>query len=204
MKISEYKDAVNMPRTAVSDFQQQLSPVEQHLCHVLTRVEIPGKQGRTVPVPLTARFREAVDCILSHRSLCDVPDSNEYVFARPASSGHSRCCDVLRRVSMLCGAESPESLRSTKLRKHIATVSQMENLKDNELDLLAQFLGHDISVHREFCRLPLDVLQTVKVAKLLIAMENGQQLNLTGKTLDEIHVNLNEGRGTKCSNSYCV
>jgi hypothetical protein len=105
---------------------------------------------------------------------------------------------------MLCGAESPESLRSTKLSKHIATVSQVANLKDNELDLLAQFLGHDISVHREFYRLPLDVLQTAKVAKLLIAMENGQQLKLTGKTLDEIHVNLNEGRCKQCSNSYCV
>jgi hypothetical protein len=204
MKISMYKDATDRSHTSVSDFQQHLSPVEQHLCHVLTRIEIPGKRGRTVPVLLTARFREAVDCILSHRSSCDVPDDNVYVFARPASLGHIRCCDVLRRVSMMCGAENPETLRSTQLRKHIATVSQVANLKDNELDLLAQFLGHDINVHREFYRLPLDVLQTAKVAKLLIAMENGQQQNLTGKTLDDIDVKLNEGRCKKCSSYYCV
>jgi hypothetical protein len=94
MNISMYNDAVNMPRTAVSDFQQHPSPVEQHLCRVLTKVEIPGKRGRTVPVLLTARFRDAVDCILFHRSLFDVPDNN--MFARPASSEHIRCCDVLR------------------------------------------------------------------------------------------------------------
>lgn len=115
------------------------------------------------------------------------------MFARPSSAGHIRCCDVLRRFSVQCGAQSPESLRSTKLRKRVATLRQVVNLKDNELDLLAQFLGHNIAVHRDFYRLPSDVLQTAKVAKLLIALETGQQANLTGRTLDEININLNEG-----------
>jgi len=55
------------------------------------------------------------------------------------------------------------------LRKHVTTISQVLNLKENELDvdLLAQFMGHDIRVHREFYRLPLDVLQTAEVAKIL-------------------------------------
>jgi len=55
------------------------------------------------------------------------------------------------------------------LRKHVITISQVLNLKENELDidLLAQFMGHDIRVHREFYRLPLDVLQTAEVAKIL-------------------------------------
>jgi len=54
------------------------------------------------------------------------------------------------------------------LRKHVTTISQVLNLKENELDidLLAQFMGHD-RVHREFYRLPLDVLQTAEVAKIL-------------------------------------
>jgi len=55
------------------------------------------------------------------------------------------------------------------VRKHVTTISQVLNLKENELDidLLAQFTGHDIRVHREFYRLPLDVLQTAEVAKIL-------------------------------------
>ena len=69
----------------------------------------------------------------------------------------------------------------------------MVNLKENELDLLAQFMGHDIRIHHEFYHLPSDVLQTAKVAKILWAMENGQLQQLTGKSLDEITVHVNEG-----------
>jgi hypothetical protein len=193
MKLIAYNDGVKVSESTVTDVHQHLSPVEKQLCKVLTRVEIPGKRGRPVPVLLTAKFKEAVDHIIANRKTCGVLDNNEFVFARPSSARHFRCCDVLRRFSVLCGAQFPETLRSTKLRKHIATVSQVVNLKDNELDLLAQFLGHNIQVHRDFYRLPSDVLQTAKVAKLLIALETGQQLNLTGKTLDEIDLNMDEG-----------
>jgi len=67
------------------------------------------------------------------------------------------------------------------------------NIKETELDLLAQFMGHDIRIHHEFYCLPSDVLQTVKVAKILWAMENGLLQQLTGKSLDEITVDVNEG-----------
>jgi len=35
----------------------------------------------------------------------------------------------------------------------------MLNLKENEFDALAGFLGHDIRVHQEFYRLPQDTVQ---------------------------------------------
>ena len=53
----------------------------------------------------------------------------------------------------------PKTLNSTSFRKHIAVIVQMLNLKENELDVLAGFLGHDIRVHREFYRLPQDIMQ---------------------------------------------
>ena len=49
-----------------------------------------------------------------------------------------------------CSAECPEHLRTTKLRKHITTMSELLNLNENEIDILADYLGHDIRVHREF------------------------------------------------------
>ena len=51
---------------------------------------------------------------------------------------------------MECGASKPEALRSTKLKKHVAIMTQVLNLKDNELDIVAQFLGHDIGIYREY------------------------------------------------------
>ena len=72
-----------------------------------------------------------------------------------------RSTDVLRKFSVECGAKQPQLLTTTSFRKHIAVISQMINLKENELDTLAGFLGHNIKVHRDFYRLPEDTLQVV-------------------------------------------
>ncbi|XP_055955291.1 uncharacterized protein LOC130012119 [Patella vulgata] len=109
-----------------------------------------------------------------------------------SSEGHIRGSDTLRDFSTSCGAKYPDLLKSTKLRKQIATLSQILNLKENELDILANFLGHDIRVHREFYRLPDETLQTARVSKLLIAMESGNFSTHQGKSLEEIVVNPEE------------
>ena len=79
------------------------------------------------------------------------------------------------------------------MRKHIATLSQILNLKDNEMDMLATFLGHDIRIHREYYRLPEETLQVAKVAKLLMALEQGTMGSVAGKTLDDIDIDVHEG-----------
>lgn len=76
-------------------------------------------------------------------------------------------------------------LRSTHLRKEIATTSQILNLKNNELDQLADFLGHDISVHRQFYQLSGPTIQSGKNSKLLLALERGKLCELHGKSLDQ-------------------
>ena len=62
-------------------------------------------------------------------------------------------------------------------------------MKENELDQLAGFLGHDIRIHREFYRLPESTLELAKVSKILIAMEKGRLPELQGKGLDDIIIN---------------
>lgn len=67
------------------------------------------------------------------------------------------------RVFSQMRSKHQELLRSTKLRHHIATLSQILNFKDNELDILTNFLGHDIRTHREYYRLPEESLQVSKM-----------------------------------------
>lgn len=100
----------------------------------------------------------------------------------------------MRDHSSLCGAKRPDLIRSTGLRKQIATLSQILNLKDNELDILAKFLGHDIRVHREFYRKPDDCVQLAKVSKILMSLEKGTLTDQMGKSLDEIELNIDEGK----------
>lgn len=94
----------------------------------------------------------------------------------------------MRIFARMCDAKNPENLRSTHLCKHIATLSQILNLKNNELDQLANFLGHDIRVHRDFYRLPEATIEVAKISKLLLAMEKGTLGEFQGKSLDEIEI----------------
>ncbi|KAL7846099.1 hypothetical protein AOLI_G00242910 [Acnodon oligacanthus] len=126
-----------------------LSPFEQKLCSHFCRVEIKGKRGRKVAVLLTPDMVDALTLLVSKRKACGVQDANCFLFARPSCQSHYRGQDCLRLYAMHCGAQNPEHLRSTHLRKHVATLSQILNLKNNELDQVADFLGHDIRVHHE-------------------------------------------------------
>lgn len=67
-------------------------------------------------------------------------------------------------------------------------MSQILKLKDNELDQLANFLGHDIRVHRDYYRLPDATIEIAEISKLLLAMEKGTFVNFQGKSLDEIEI----------------
>lgn len=170
------------------DVAMGLSKFEQKLCSHFSRVEIRGKRGRKVAVLLSPDMVDALTLLVSKRSECGVLDTNAFLFARPNCQSHYRGQDSLRVYASECGAQNPEFLRSTHLRKHVATLSQILNLKNNELDQVADFLGHDIRVHRDYYRLPEATTQLAKVSKLLLAMEKGCLPNLQGKSLDDIEI----------------
>jgi len=171
------------------DIMMGLTEFETKVAKYFERVEIRGKRSRMVPVLLTPDMIAAMDLLIKKRSECQVHRENVYLFARPCVLSHYRGSDCFRKFSKLCGAKNPESLTSTRLRKQVATLSTVLNLKENEMDQLATFLGHDIRVHREFYRLPESTLQLAKVSKLLIAMEKGRLSDLQGKGLDDIEIN---------------
>lgn len=98
--------------------------------------------------------------------------------------------DAIRKHVRLSNVKYPESIYSTNLRKHVATLSQLVNLEKNELETLANFMGHDISIHRQYYHLPENTLQLAKCSKLMLLMEKGGVGEQHGKTLDEIEVNL--------------
>ncbi|XP_031174403.1 uncharacterized protein LOC116063546 [Sander lucioperca] len=174
------------------DILESLSPVEKKLCQKLTRVEVRGKRGRKVPVLFPTNVKESVELLIKTREEVGIPPNNPYIFARPCygSQENIRGCDSLKHYAKACGAKEPENITSTKLRKHVATVSQLLNLQTNELDQLASFMGHNIEVHREFYRLPEETLQMAKVSKLLFALQDGIG-KFKGKSLEEITPNIN-------------
>ncbi|CAM4578944.1 unnamed protein product [Leuciscus chuanchicus] len=142
-----------------------LSKTEQKLCNYFSRIEIMGKRGRKVAVLLTPSVVNALSLLASRSTECGVCATNVFLFARPTSMSHYRGQDCLRVHASQCGV----------------------NLKHNELDQVADFLGHDIRVHRDFYRLPVPTTQLAKISKLL-SMEKGNLSSMQGKSLDEIEI----------------
>ena len=169
-----------------SDSMNALSPMERSLCNLFARVELTGKRDKIVPVLFLPWHLKSIDTLLTYRIQAGILSSNCYVFAYSHSDHHLRGCDALRTAALKCGAAAPASLRSTGLRKHVATLCQVLNLKDHELDMLAGYMGHDVRVHRQYYRLPNDVLQTSKLAKVFLLMDRGNLVQQKGRSLDEI------------------
>lgn len=159
------KGFLERDRTALhKDVAVGLTKFEQKLCKHFSRVEIRCKRGRKVAVLLSPDMVDALTHLISKRRECGVPEENKFLFARPHCLSPYRGQDCLRIYANECGA-------------------QVLNLKNHELDQVADFLGHDIQVHREYYRLPEATTQLTKISKLLLAMEKGSLTNLQGKTL---------------------
>lgn len=145
-------------------------------------VKTPGKRGKLVPVLLTPEVKKAIDIFLETRDLVDIHPNNPYVFARDgASLQHIRGWDVLHAVSVNANLQKPGPITSTRLRKYVATVSQISDMDENELEWLAY-----IKVHRDFYRLLSSVLGIAKVGKLLCTGDEGQTHKFANKTLSEL------------------
>lgn len=178
--------------TPHDDISESLTSFERQLCEHFKRVEIRGKRGRKVPMLISRKWENSINLLNELRSSVGINPDNKYVFAVQGmeSLSYIRGSDAIRKHVKLCSLKCPEAISSTKLRKHIATLSQLVNLEERELEMLAGYLGHDINIHREFYRLPEDTLQVAKCSKILMMMDQGSVNINKGKRLDELQVDL--------------
>ncbi|XP_020362082.1 uncharacterized protein LOC109908065 isoform X1 [Oncorhynchus kisutch] len=180
---------VSRDKTALhDDYGNSLSDVERALCQHFSCIEIRGKRSRKVTVLLSPTMIKSMELLAEKREHCSVLKENIYMFAIPGCPTSFSGSDCLRLFAKKCGAKCPESLSSIKLRKHITMMSTVLNLNDNDMDLLADFLGHDLQMDNKYYRLPEGTLQLAKITKVLMAMEQGRLNEFKGKGLDQIHI----------------
>jgi len=197
MEVNSFESLTKGDSFVNEEVKASLSSFERRLCLSFKRVEVRGKRGRRVPILLTREVENAINLLIKLRKDVGVNPDNPFIF--PVTGNGSvkniRGSDAIRKHVRLCNLKCPDSIYSTNLRKHVATLSQILNLEKNELEMLATFLGHDVEIHKKYYRLPENTLQLAKCSKLMLLMEKGGIGKLQGKTLDEIEVDL-EG-------SYC-
>ena len=172
MTIADLKKGLlsDQPQT---DVEQSLSEVEKKLALKLKRVEIRGKFNRKVPVLLTDSMMKKIDKILELRR--DMAIESPYLFGRANGDKPYRGSDVIKKFAKEVEVKNLHIFTWTSLRKQIATMSQALEISENDQDMLAAFLGHDIRVHREYYRLPSALLQKAKVAQILMTINEANK-----------------------------
>jgi hypothetical protein len=85
--------------------------------------------------------------------MTEIPATNSFVFSKQEDKPFDTYIS-LKEMAFGCGAAFSTLLTGTKLRKEIATATQALNFTENDLSILAKFLGHTLQTHRNFYRLP--------------------------------------------------
>ena len=121
---------------------------------------VRGKRGRGVPILLMHEMDGHVQLLAEYNRRRNKPR----VFARKRDDAETpyRVSAVIRDLAEKAQFQMPEHMRCTKLRKHLATMTQLINLQEEELEQLANHMGHSIRTRRYYYRLPHETITAYK------------------------------------------
>lgn len=150
-----------------------------------------------MPVLLHSQLQDCIELLLQYRLNTKIKFGNPYLFGIPGYDKHRykhlRACDLMRDYSSKCGAAKPFTLRGTILRKHIATKCITLNLSESEVTELANFMGHDMSIHKSHYRQSIPEIDIPRFSRLLnVAIFNEDndneeiEQNLLSENLDDL------------------
>ena len=115
-------------------------------------------------------MKKAVDCLLACRKDAGVSDDNNLLFARPFCSSSHDGTKIIDEIKSKYKLKKPQHFTATGLRHHAATVSQLTERDDTYTENLANFLGHDLAVHKQNYKIPLALIQKGQVGHKLLQM----------------------------------
>ena len=184
IKISDIEQAQNC-----SDNEQimdQMDIAEKALASRMVAIEVRGKSTRgmrKVFVVLSQPMLRLCQHLIQTRMYVGIPPSNVYLFTRPSGSVLDGC-RAMREVTVRCpDLECPELIRTRLLRKYLATTIQLLDMTGNELQMIADHMGHSVAIHTDVYRMQSSMLERTKVARALVALENGQLGKFAGRNL---------------------
>lgn len=179
--IEEFNNRQSISEKSNYELFKSLSPNNKKIAKKYIRFVIRGKKNRDVPVLIDFDLTQCILLLLEHRRNAKVHPNNPYLFGLPGKNINRfkflRACILLREFSHQCGAKLPDSLRGTKLRKHIATKCILLNLQGDEVADLANYMGHAENIHKEYYRQPIVSRDILRMSQLLEKAQNDVNAN---------------------------
>ena len=120
------------------------------------------------------------------RGSAGIPNTNLFFFASKSSDGYLNRWPAMKAVVDGAAVDHPRNISSTRLCKYIATVCQVFDLKEGEMQWLANHMGHELHIHRDFYRLNESTIEIAKVSRILMAVDSAEARKYKGKSLNEI------------------
>ncbi|XP_060584452.1 uncharacterized protein LOC132740548 isoform X2 [Ruditapes philippinarum] len=162
---------------------------EKQLLESQEVMTIRGKTGRGVPVILPSETAKGLAYLTDSRVRISagVHASNHYIFA---SQGDSIvwAYDALRKAAEAALLKNPAAITSTNLRKYMATVTQVLDLKENQMQWVLNHLGHTMDVHKIHYRATSDIIERTQIAKILLLQDQGRVGEFRNQCLDDIEL----------------
>nr|CAI5834730.1 unnamed protein product [Callosobruchus analis] len=181
LEIKSYQEQVESGKQLLSKLSLQKN--EKLLTQNYRRLISVGKGSRPVTILIPKSLQKYFSLLYNLRQNTTwFSPNNVYFFTYPKSLKWIDGCSVIRKYAKMCDTKHPELLTSCRLRKHIATVSQLLSLKGNEIDQLAKFMGHTTKHTNSFI--------SGQSFKILQVLERGNITMFKNKTLDEIEIDM--------------
>lgn len=190
LTVCDYIKQISTKKSVHDEVFQSLTIPEKVSLQRMKILMVRGKRGRGVPILIPENIKNSMDILASHNK------TKTYLFARAAEDATTpmRAYQVVADLAEAARPKlkHPENIRCTKLRKNLATLSQILNLKKNELEQLANHMGHNVATYREYYRLPDETVLLAKMSKLLFLAQKGRIHEFKGKSLNEISIDPEE------------
>ncbi|KAI4455665.1 hypothetical protein MML48_9g00000121 [Holotrichia oblita] len=187
LKIQTYQ-TINLDSSKQdTEFKSCLTETEKMLQNTYSRFIIRGKRGCGVPVLLSPTMRQHSELLVTVRD--KFVNGNYYIF-HTKGKGFIDGTKILHKYVEKCGVTRAKSITATLLRKHLATITQLLQFSNNDMEQLSKFMGHTLKTHCSVYRMSDNIYQTAKVSKLLLLMMEGGAENFKGKQLDDIDIQL--------------
>ncbi|XP_060570745.1 uncharacterized protein LOC132729023 [Ruditapes philippinarum] len=170
---------------------ESLDVTEKALLQRIQLIEVRGKSTRGVRkvfILLTPDMVKGIEYLLQTRAYAGVKSDNKYVFGRTCATPQDGCT-AMREVAKACpGLSNPNLIRTRLLRRYLATSTQIMDMSGDELRMVADHMGHSVQIHTDIYKLQSSVLERTKVARALVAIENGTLCNFRGHSLSSINI----------------
>ena len=145
-----------------------------------------------VPVIFTEETVSAIKLLVRCRSSTYIDKNNNFLFACGLGKNRLRGWDTIQGITKKVQLIKPKLLTPTRTRKYLSTILQLLDMTDSELTWVTNHLGHTKDIHKKWYRQEDSTIELTKIAKVLVAIDNGDSRDVQNKKIDTLMASVND------------